>query len=156
ADRHQHIAKLDKLTAVADRTVAGDYYGVVRHAGQRVIHPPNHAIDATAYAVVYERIIAIPKIVAEGQHVRFFEVNRDITIGVAWTVAFELNSLAVKLKALVRIEGDGRPSAYGPRLKCIVPFFYARSGRKTLQYILVRDDRSTETVQPFIAVRVIP
>ena len=60
ADGHQHVAKPDKLSAVADRSMTGDDYGLVRHAFQRGIHQANHAINTAAGGVVDKGIVAEP------------------------------------------------------------------------------------------------
>src|SRR6185295_2425389 len=112
--------------------MARDDDRLVGHAHQRRIRPADHSVDAATDAVVYERIVAIPKNVAERQHVRVAEVNGYVAISVARAKVFEHDSFAIKIQDLLRFENDGRTCADGPGLKGVVPIFDARSAGETL------------------------
>src|SRR2546425_692481 len=124
ADSHQHVAKLDKLCTPADRSMTGDDDGLVRHAFERGIRQANHAIDTAAAAVVDKGIVAIPPDVPERHHIGFGEVNRNVAVRMAGTIAPEDDGLAIELECFVCFEDDRRTSTCRCRLKGIVPIFY--------------------------------
>src|SRR5216684_1072898 len=136
--------------------MTGNYDGLVCHMFERGIHQADHAVNAAAGVAINKRIDTIPKDIAERHHIRFREVNRDVTVSMAGTKALEHDGLAIKLECLVRFESDGRPAAYRPGLKSVVPLLYSRSRGKALQCVFLGDDCSAKTVHPFIAVGMIP
>ena len=107
---NEHVAVLCEVGFIAERTVAGDDFGVIAGERENFVGSCDHAVEFAAGARVDEGIKAVEKSVAHVDDVGFFEMNVDVGIRMGGGKVLERERFAIGLQLVAGGEGLLRQS----------------------------------------------
>src|SRR5262249_21077566 len=115
----------------------------------------DHSVNVSASGIINEWEISVPPRVAGVQHIGFREIEGNVAVRVSRSIAFERNGGAIEMKRLVGGEHVSWNRACRRWRKSEIPIVDSGCRGKMLFRVLVRHDRRTGRVHPFVAVGVI-